>query len=68
LELSLLGAVDPYFTGEVHLIFSINPEGETVTEIEEAFATTQNPPYGLAVAAGLSLTEFGLINPTHPHA
>jgi hypothetical protein len=68
LELSLLGAVDPYFTGEAHLIFSIDPDGETVTEIEEAFATTQNLPYGLAVEAGLSLTEFGLINPTHPHA
>jgi hypothetical protein len=68
LELSLLGVVDPYFTGEVHLIFSINPEGETVTEIEEAFATTQNLPYGLEVEAGLSLTEFGLINPAHPHA
>lgn len=68
LELSLLGAVDPYFTGEAHLIFSINPEGETVTEIEEAFATTQSLPYGLEVEAGLSLTEFGLINPTHSHA
>jgi hypothetical protein len=68
LELSLLGAVDPYFTGEAHLIFSINPEGETVTEIEEAFATTQDLLYGLAVEAGLSFTEFGLINPAHPHA
>ena len=68
LELSLLGAVDPYFTAEMHLIFSIDSDGETVTEIEEAFATTQNLPYGLVVEAGLSLTEFGLINPTHPHA
>src|SRR5918999_1319945 len=68
LELSLLGAVDPYFTGEAHLIFSINPDGETVTEIEEAFATTQTLPYGLEVEAGLSFTEFGLINPMHPHA
>jgi hypothetical protein len=68
LELSLLGAVDPYFTGEAHLIFSINADGETVTEIEEAFATTQSLPYGLEVEAGLSFTEFGLINPTHPHA
>lgn len=68
LELSLLGAVDPYFTGEAHLIFSINADGETVTEIEEAFATTQNLPNGLEVEAGLSFTEFGLINPAHPHA
>lgn len=68
LELSLLGAVDPYFTGEAHLIFSVNPDGETVTEIEEAFAMTQTLPYGLEVEAGLSFTEFGIINPMHPHA
>ncbi|MGQ4806938.1 hypothetical protein NKDENANG_00275 [Candidatus Entotheonellaceae bacterium PAL068K] len=68
LELSLLGAVDPYFTAEAHVIFSTNSDGETVTEIEEAFATTQNLPYGLEVEAGLSFTEFGLINPAHPHA
>ena len=68
LELSLLGAVDPYFTGEAHLIFSINADGETVTEIEEAFATTQSLPYGLEVEVGLSFAEFGLINPAHPHS
>lgn len=68
LELSFLGAVDPYFTGEAHLLFSIDADGETVTELEEAFATTQSLPYGLEVEAGLSYTEFGIINPTHPHA
>ncbi len=33
LELSLLGAVDLFFTAEVHLIFSTNPDGETVTQL-----------------------------------
>lgn len=61
-ELSLSGAVDPYFTGEAHIIFT--PD---VVELEEAFATTQALPYGLQVEAGQFLTEFGRINPTHPH-
>lgn len=61
-ELSLSGAVDPYFTGEAHIVFT--PDA---VELEEAFATTQALPYGLQVEAGQFLTEFGRINPTHPH-
>jgi hypothetical protein len=67
LELSLAGAVDPYFTGEVHILYAINAEGEQVVELEEAFATTQSLPFGLEVEAGYALTEFGLINPRHVH-
>ncbi len=67
-ELSLIGAVDPYFTGEAHLIFSLDPvEGETVTELEEVFLTTQALPYGLQLELGHFFTEFGQINPLHPH-
>jgi hypothetical protein len=62
-ELSLTGAVDPYFTGETHIIFT-----DSSVELEEAFLTTQALPYGLQVEAGQMLTEFGRINPTHPHA
>jgi hypothetical protein len=62
-ELSLFGAVDPYFTGETHIIFT--PDG---VELEEAFATTTRLPYDLQLEAGYFLTEFGRINPTHPHA
>lgn len=61
-ELSMSGAVDPYFTGEAHIVFT--PDA---VELEEAFATTQALPYGLQVEAGQFLTEFGRINPTHPH-
>jgi hypothetical protein len=68
LELSLGGAVDPYFTAEAHIVFSIDSEGETHLELEEAFLTTQALPFGLQVKAGFFLTEFGLINPTHSHA
>jgi len=67
-ELSLMGAVDPYFTGEAHLIYFIDPlEGESIFELEEAFLTTTSLPYGLQLEAGQFFTEFGQINPRHPH-
>jgi hypothetical protein len=62
-ELSLAGAVDPYFTGEAHVVFT-----DSVVELEEAFLTTQSLPYGLQIEAGHFLTEFGRLNPAHPHA
>lgn len=61
-ELSLGGAVDPYFYGEAHVLF-----GEGFVELEEAFLTSQRLPFGLELEAGHFLTEFGLANPTHPH-
>jgi hypothetical protein len=35
--------------------------------LEEAFLTTQALPYGLQLEAGQFFTEFGQINPQHPH-
>jgi outer membrane murein-binding lipoprotein Lpp len=72
-ELSFLGAVDPYMTGEAHLVFFLDSEGESRFELEEAFLTSQLLPFGLTergvqIEAGHVLTEFGRINPTHPHA
>lgn len=66
-ELSLVGAVDPYLTGEAHLIYFLDPEGESRFELEEAFLTTTSFPYGLQLEAGQFFTEFGRINPQHPH-
>ena len=67
-ELSLTGAIDPYFTGETHIVYFIDPlEGESVVELEEAFLTTTSLPYGLQLEAGQFFTEFGQINPRHPH-
>jgi len=61
--------VDPYFTGEAHIVYLIDPEiGETRVELEEAFLTTQALPFGLQLKGGFYFTEFGLINQTHPHA
>jgi hypothetical protein len=72
LELSLRGAVDPYFRAEAYVIFQVDGEGETLVELEEAFAVTQALPFGLdelgfEIEAGTFFTEFGRKNPTHPH-
>jgi hypothetical protein len=71
-ELSFAGAVDPYFTGEAHLIYFIDPEGESQFEIEEAFVQTLQLPFGLhehglQLELGQFFTEFGRLNPRHPH-
>ena len=67
LEFSMLGAIDPYLNGEAHLIFQIDKEGKSELEVEEAFLTTQSLPYGLQIKAGTYFTEFGRLNPQHPH-
>jgi len=68
-ELSFTGAVDPYLTGEAHILYLIDPVvGDTRVELEEAFFTTQALPYGLQLKGGHFFTEFGQINPVHPHA
>jgi hypothetical protein len=72
-ELSFMGAVDPYLAGEAHLVYFLDEEGESRFEIEEAFMTTQMLPFGLEefgfqVEGGHFFTEYGRINPVHPHA
>ncbi|MBE0577620.1 MAG: hypothetical protein IH613_17210 [Desulfuromonadales bacterium] len=62
-ELSLIGAVDPYFQAEAHILAS-----EDTVELEEAFVQSTALPWGLELEAGYFLTEFGRINPSHPHA
>jgi hypothetical protein len=68
LELTLSGAVDPYFRGQAAIIYQINSAGESIFEVEEAFAESQALPGGLQLRAGQFFTEFGRHNPTHPHA
>ena len=54
-ELSMMGAVDPYFDGEMHLVNFTDPiEGDTVVELEEAFMTTRSLPKGLQSRWGSS--------------
>lgn len=62
-ELSLVGAVDPFFRGAAHLVFT-----EEGVEPEEIYAATTALPYGLELKAGNYFAEFGRINARHPHA
>ncbi len=67
-EMVLDGAVDPYFRGQANIVLQISPAGESVVELEEAYATTTSLPHGLQLKLGQFFTEFGRLNPTHPHA
>lgn len=62
-ELSFTGAVDPYFTAEAHVVATPG-----TVELEEAFFTTTSLPWNLQLEGGYFFTEFGRINPAHPHA
>lgn len=68
LEFVFDGAVDPYFRGQANVVVQITPDGETNVELEEAYATTTSLPHNLQVKVGQYFTEFGRINPTHPHS
>ena len=67
-ELTLDGAVDPYFKGFSALVYKLDPNGETRVELEEAWGQTTSLPWNLQVKAGQFLTEFGRQNAQHPHA
>lgn len=66
-EIGLSGAVDPYFKGFANIVQTIDEDGETVVELEEAYAQTTSLPYGLQVKAGQMFTSFGRQNAQHPH-
>lgn len=67
LEMTLEGKVDPYFRGQANIVLQITPEGETIIEAEEAYLETMALPWNLQVKAGQFFTDFGRLNPTHPH-
>ena len=67
-EITGTGVVDPYFSGEVHLVLKLDRLAETTLELEEAFLTTAALPGGLQVKAGQMFEAFGRQNPQHPHA
>jgi hypothetical protein len=68
-ELQINGEVDKWFTAQGVLVTFLDPEeGETIVEIEEAFLQSQNLPHNLQVRVGHYFTEFGRVNPLHPHA
>lgn len=66
-ELFLDGAVDPNFRGAANIVLQIDPAGETLVELEEAYFVTTSLPGSLQIKAGEYFTEFGRMNMTHPH-
>jgi hypothetical protein len=67
-ELTLNGAVDPFFQGFANIAFRLDEEGETGLELEEVFFLTSALPGNLQVKGGQFFVEFGRHNPQHPHA
>lgn len=68
LELSVSGAIDPYFRGSANLLFGLDSAGESFFELEEAWLETFSLPANLQLRAGQLMTEFGRQNTLHPHA
>ena len=68
LETVFDGKVDPYFRGQANVVLQIDSQGETTIEAEEAYLETMALPWNLQVKAGQFFTEFGRLNPVHPHA
>jgi hypothetical protein len=67
IELNLSGAVDPYFRGNVNVVYSLDAAGESLFEVEEAWAESVSLPANLQIRAGQIYTELGRHNPTHLH-
>jgi hypothetical protein len=67
LETVFDGKIDPYFRGQANVVLQIDPQGETIVEAEEAYLETMSLPANLQVKAGQFFTEFGRLNPSHPH-
>ena len=67
-ELTLDGAVDPYFKGFANIAFKLDENGETGVELEEAYVLTSSLPANLQLKAGQFFAEFGRQNSQHPHS
>jgi hypothetical protein len=67
-ELSLDGAVDPYFKGFANIVYKLDENGETGVELEEMYVLTTSLPHNLQLKAGQFFAEFGRQNPQHPHS
>ncbi len=68
IEANFSGAVDPYFRGNANLLFGVDADSETFTEVEEAWLETVSLPWNLKLRGGQMFTEFGRLNPTHVHS
>ena len=67
-EATFSGAVDPFFRANANVLFSVDAEGESFLELEEAWMQSVSLPGNLQLRAGQILTEFGRQNTQHPHS
>lgn len=67
LELTIGGAVDPYFDAQANIVMLLDENGESILEVEEAYMLSKRLPASLQIKLGQYYTEFGRLNPTHPH-
>jgi hypothetical protein len=66
-EISVDGAVDPYFKGFGNIVLKLDKNNETSIELEEAYLLSTALPANLQVKGGQFFASFGRMNPTHPH-
>lgn len=66
-ELSLSGAVDDQFNGQLVWVVESH-DGETELELEEAFVETTGLPGAVTLRAGRFLSQVGYLNGRHTHA
>jgi hypothetical protein len=66
-EISVDGAVDPYFKGYGNIVLKLDQNNETQIELEEAYLVTTDLPANLQAKAGQFFAAFGRQNMQHPH-
>jgi hypothetical protein len=67
-EMNLRGAVDPYLRGNANILYSLDSDGESFLELEEAWLETTALPWNFQLRGGQLLSDFGRLNSQHPHA
>lgn len=67
-EISLDGAVDPYFKGFANIVLKLDQDNETAIELEETYLQSTSLPANLQLKAGQFFAEFGRQNSQHPHS
>jgi hypothetical protein len=66
-EISVDGAIDPYFKGFANIVLKLDQNNETSIELEETYLQSTSLPADLQLKAGQYFASFGRQNPQHPH-
>ena len=67
-EISLDGAIDPYFKGFANIVLKLDKNNATDIELEESYLQSTALPANLQLKAGQYFASFGRQNAQHPHA